>query len=99
MITYRVEDYEKDRQPILLSYVPLGEYFQCLVGDNEDIPSGVYQKICFQTKYDEFNVLNVITGEINRYRGNVLCIRLLIKDTVVFHEARFDRPVIQGSDN
>lgn len=107
MITTRTYHHKEDRDVVLLSFVPVGEYFQIVTEKYNipelkdmppDIPYGLFRKICFQTDYGKFNIMDVFTGEIHSYRDDCKCIRLLIKDVVEFDEARFDRPINKGKE-
>jgi len=74
MLSIRPYYYEHDRQPVLLSYVPTGEYFQMVTGEYDtpsNTPVGFYRKICFQTEYGQFNCMNVHSGEVIQLRSDI----------------------------
>jgi len=97
MISIRPYHYEHDRGIILLSFVPVGEYFQLVTGPYEkppNCPAGFFRKICFQTKYGEFNCMDVHSGEVFSLRDEVRCIRMHVKgDVLELEEGRFDREI------
>ncbi len=94
--------HKQDRQAILLSHVPVGDYFQIVTdkyGHVElkdippNIPFGCFRKIAFQTQYGRFNVMDMWTAEVRDYRDDCMCIRMLLPLTVEFEESRFDRAI------
>lgn len=105
MHAVRIINHKKDRDAVLLSYVPVGEYFQIVTDEYQcdelkdippNIPFGLFRKISFQTNYAKFNVMDMWTGEIRTYKSDCKCVRLIIPATVEFEESRFDRPILKG---